>query len=175
MINLLPPKEREKVIWEKKLRLVFILGFLAIFCLLTLWLALSAIKIHINSQKEAQIILTEIEKNKSSQLQELRRRIQKINQTLTKINKFYDDQILTSELLERVSNLLPRDVYLETFVFDKSKGEVRFSGTVRTLESLNRLREKLQKEDGFEDIDFSIATYVPSENIDFKVKFIFKK
>lgn len=174
MINLLPPKEKEGITWQKKFRLVFILGFFSIFCFFVLWLILSAVKIQINYQKNTQFFLTKIESAQVSELKKVKAKINEINQTLSEINKFYDSQVSISALLSKISSILDEGVYLNTFIFDEANQRVDISGYVADLAGLNKLREDFRGEASFEELDFSIPAYIPSEKIDFKVSFVIK-
>lgn len=113
MINLLPPEEKEKLFWEKKLRIAFILGFLSIVCLLVLWLSLLILKININIQKEVTKTAFQSETSKIEQINTIKREIAKINKTLKEINQISQERILLSEVFEKLTAWLPSDAYLD--------------------------------------------------------------
>jgi Tfp pilus assembly protein PilN len=176
MINLLPPQEKQKIIWEKKIKMASIIGILSIFCLLVLWLSFLALQININFQREAERFLAEAEEIKISQINQVKKKIQTINRTLENINKIYKDQVFASEILIKLSSLLPEDAYLENFIFEKKEAnQISLIGKVRTLASLNQLREDLRKDPAFSNVQFSISSYVPLKEIEFKAKFIYQK
>lgn len=177
MINLLPIKEKEKLIWEKKLRLVLIIGVLIIICLLSLWMALLAVKIQVSTQAKTQISLTQAELTKAHQLNEIKDKIGSINNLLSEMNKVYDNQIFLSDSLINISEILSRKVYLKTFIYEKDKFQISISGQVKDLEDLNDLRERFKEQGDFQKVDFSIpriSTEITDKEIEFRTNILIK-
>jgi len=182
MINLLPSKEKEKLLLERKKRIVVILWFLVLFFLFCLILISFLIKIYLQVQVESQkTLLLELEKEfGQSEIRELRKQISSINSTLTKLDSFYQKKIYFSEILEKVSQVLPQEVRptnLSTvFSLDEEgeKGSVKISlsGFAPTRESLLEFKKNLDQQSDFRDVYFSPENWVKSIDIDFFVTFV---
>ena len=116
MINLLPPEQKKELLREERYKLVLILGVLVVFFLASLSLILLSIKIYISGEFLSQKILvdSEEEKFKISEIQKLEEEIKSINQNLEKLNSFYKGQPNLTELLEKISKILPQNSYLTT-------------------------------------------------------------
>lgn len=172
MINLLPPQEKRRLYWERQLKIVVIIEVLIISCLLVLWLSFLAVKINIKTQKEIAENALNLEESKVKQINEIKNEIKDINQTFRKVNQIYENQVLVSDILFEIMKLLPQDAYLESFVFENKK--IQIIGKIQSLESLNQLKEKLKREESFKDVEFSIGSYVPGKEIEFRTKITLK-
>jgi len=172
MINLLPPQFREKIREAKKIRIAFNVGIFIIVCLIVFWLTLMIINARIESLKENQALLTQVERSKMVQLNIIKDKIAKINGLFAEINKFYEGQIYTSNLLMQMSNIFGPEVTLNNFSFDKPSKQVVISGSVKSLKGLNTLKETLNNQRNFKGVHLSIPSYAPSEDINFKADFI---
>ncbi|MCD5396349.1 MAG: hypothetical protein LR000_01640 [Candidatus Pacebacteria bacterium] len=170
MINLLPPQEKERILWEKRLKMFVIIEILVLSCLLVLYLSFLALKINIGIQKNTIEAKVEIERPNILQVQKVKKEIRSINKTLNSINQIYKEQIFVSDLLFRFIELLPKDAYLTYFYFDKEERNLQIVGKIATLSSLNQFKDTLKKETEFKKVEFSIGTYMPTREIEFQVK-----
>ena len=172
MINLLPIIEKEKLLSEKNERIAIILWLLLLFFLTCSVLILFSIKTYIQTQvKSQQYLLTEVKREKNqSEIENLKEEINSINSSLTKLNSFYQNGIYFSDILEKISKTLPKELYLTnlSIVFPS----VSLSGSAPTTETLFEFKENLEKEPGFKEIFFPPANWVDLTDIDFSVTFI---
>ena len=173
MINLLPPQYKEKIRAAKKIRMIFNVGIFFIVCILVFWLSLMIIDVRINTIKENQSLLTRVEHSKVGQLNIVKGKINQVNGLISEINKFYEEQIYVSDLLVKVSNILGQEVTLNNLSFDKNTKKVVLSGTVKTLQGLNELKDTLNTQTEFRAMNLSIPSYIPKEDISFAADFIF--
>lgn len=182
MINLLPPLEKERLLTEKKKRIVIILWLLFLFFLVCLILILFAIEIYIKGQVEAQKILSkETEKELGqSELKEIKEKLKAANTTLAALDSFYQKRIYFTDILERISRTLPSEVYLTNLSATFSSTEegdgikVSLSGFSPTQEKLLEFLDNLDEEDGFEKVYFPTANWVKDTDIDLFVTFEIK-
>jgi len=163
---------------EKKKRMAAILWFLVLFFLSCLILVLFSIKAYLQIQLEAQkALLLEIEKKfAESEAWDLREKINSINLTLTKLESFYQQKIYLTEILEKVSNILPRRIYLTNLsaVFSNTEEfgfKISLSGFAPTRESLFEFKKDLEKETDFKEIYFPPTNWVDPVDINFFVTF----
>ena len=169
MINLLPPQQKEELLEEEKYNLVLILGILFLIFLVSLILILFSIKIFISGETDVQRILLSAEEKrfKESQIQNLEEKIDASNQTLSKLNLFYQNQLNLTETLEKISGTLPPGTYLTTLNFNLA--QISLSGFSPTREILLELKENLEKEKIFGEIYFPPSNWVKPTDIDFSV------
>jgi hypothetical protein len=188
-INLLPEikkKELEmEIVWRKILLcLIFVLLFFGFLIFI-----LFSLKIYIVSQQES-LRKTLIEKEKelkSSQFQSFKEIITKTNQDLSKIQKFWQEQILITPLLEKLSGLAPKSIYFTNFTFQrkiqeikkKEKGketkeifaEIHISGFAQNREDLFFFKKNLESQESFQEIYFSPSSWVNPRDIEFSLSF----
>lgn len=176
MINLLPPIEKEKLFLEKKKRMVIILWFLVLFFVICLILILFSIKIYLQSQVKTQKTLlsqAQTESNRT-EINEFREKVHLINSKLNQLDSFYQNKIYFSDILERISQTLSSDAYLNNLSLEKgteNKIKVIVSGFSPTREILFEFKKNLEKEPGITGVSFPSANWVKATNIDFFVTF----
>lgn len=178
MINLLPPQQKKEILNEEKFKLVFILAVLALFFLSAFCLLLLSIKFYTMSKTENQKIIAEKTDNS------LEGEITLINQKLTKLNDFYQEQADFTVFLEELSSVLPEGLYLINLSAtvlppvtagqgeqEEKKFNVILAGFASTRQLLLEFKEKLDVNPNFSGIDFPQSNWVKNENIDFTVIF----
>lgn len=179
MINLLPSEEKEKLYLEIIKREVIILWLLVLFFLFCLLLILFSVKIYSQSQIQSQkVLLLAVKKElEQSEIAELEAKVNSANLIFTKLNSFYQKKIHFSEILEKISEILPQGVSLTNLSSQlSSTGEenvikVSLSGFSLTRENLFEFKQNLEKEPGFKEISFPPANWVKPLNIDFSASF----
>lgn len=200
MINLLPPIEKEKFLMEKIKKVVIILWFLAFFLACCFILVLIALRIYANSQLEIQGIYFLETKNetKLAKVAEFRERIELINSDMAKLDSFYSNKVYFSDLIEKISEKLPSEVYLDNLslvyvpgkettekveidgqiITKKRRGpdtiEVSLAGFSPNRDILVELKNNLESEESFENVFFPASNWVERYNIDFSISFEIK-
>lgn len=172
MINLLPLIEKEKLLLEKNRRIIIILWLLLLFFLTCSVLILFSIRTYIQAQVKSQeylLIETKKEQNQS-EIENLKEEINSINSSLTKLNSFYQNEIYLSDILEKISKTLPKELYLTnlSLIFPS----VSLSGFAPSTETLFEFKENLGKESSFKEVSFPPTNWVDLTDIDFSVTFI---
>ncbi len=175
MINLLPPLEKKKRIQEKSLKLTWILGILVIASILCFSLILLSIKFYITNQLSAEEDLIESEKQSNVQVQTLRARTSSLNQTLSELNDFYQNQFAVSDFLERISVLLPPSVYLESFSYQAKSSQVIISGYAHSVDRAHEIRERFRGQEDFKEISLTLPDWLQPTGIDFRASFVLQK
>ena len=195
MINLLPEKNKQALLMERNRKITYILCFLVVFFLLILTLLLFIIRIYLNEKiVSSEIFLTESQNQLSgSEIIEIQNRNEIANKSFSKLNIFYNRKVYFSEVVEKISNILPEDFYLTNLFIDLDVKETKKSnddGSVRidvdrnvlvTLSGFAPVRERLldfknnlEKEERFKDIVFPSSNLIKKENIDFYITFKIK-
>ena len=172
MINLLPSTEKKDLQTEEKYRLVLILCCLVLIFLISLSLILLSLKIHISGQSDSQKILVRATEKQfqSSQMQKLETEINLINKNLTRLDSFYQDQVSFIGVLEKISKVIPKGMYLTNLALNKK--EVSLGGFSPSREILFEFKKRLEAESTFEEVYFPPASWVTPK--DFTVTFKLK-
>ena len=173
MINLLPPQYKEELKQEENYRLILILGILILIFLISLILILFSTEIYIQGQVKSAKILVDLEEEhfQTSEIQLLREKIILANQNLTKLNSFYQTQISSTEILEKISETFPSGIYLTSLSFQKSTSQISLFGFSPTRETLFKFKENLEERKEFTEIYFPPSNWVKPTNINFQVTF----
>jgi len=179
-INLLPPQTKTELKLEEKWKLVMLLGLLFLIFLVCLSLILISINIYISGEVVSQkILLEQREKEfRTPQAQTLQKSLTTFNQTLSQLDAFYQSQFNVSDVLERISELLPVGTYLtnlscvpQVSAKDGWKTSCSLSGFCPNRETLLDFKLRLEEEKSFGDVYFPPASWVKPTNINFSVTF----
>jgi Tfp pilus assembly protein PilN len=192
MINLLPLEKKQKLLSKKRTILIVIFFVLIFFFLSCLALMLFSITIYSQIDIESKKILfsaKEKELNKS-EIINLQEEIGETNLGLKKINSFYDREIYISETLEKISQILPEEVYLTNFSAkyyfkevvvqlkekkdnkeEKFGVEFSLSGLALNREILILFKQRIEKEEDFTEVYFPLENLLEQKDIDFTITF----
>lgn len=173
MINFLPSKQKEELKEEENLKLVLALGIIILAFLVSFTLILFAIKISLSADLAIQNKLFE-QKQKELEnpaIQELEEKIQKHNLILSKLAVFYRDQPDLTSMLEKISQTLPKEIYLTGLNFNSQTFQFSLTGFSPIRETLTQFKENLEKTEGLKEITFPPATWFQATDINFSVNF----
>jgi len=173
MINLLPSQEKEELKNEEKFKTTIILGSLSFVFLIFLGLLLFSIKINILSEIQDKKVLIEIESRSSEnpQIKEFEKNVAETNQKISQLNSFYKNQTSIPSALEKISNLLPANVYLTSLSYQKENSQVILQGYAQTREGLLEFKKSLESQKEVKNLDSPISNLIKSTNIDFYFSF----
>lgn len=171
MINLLPPQQKQELLGEERFKLILILEILFLVFLILLSLILLSIKIYISGQSDFQKILANLGEKELSQSKALKEKLNSINQDLSKIDSFYERQFNLTEFLERISKIIPEEIYLKSFSYQKDTSQITISGFSPTVEVLVDFKESLEKQEDFKEIHFPSDVWIKLVDIDFDLTF----
>lgn len=181
MINLLPKSEKEKILKEKRKKLIVILNFLILFSLFSFLLSLLIIKVTICGEINSEKVKIEGEKRifENLKLKEIEKKLKEENINISKISKILTEKIYISEILEKISEILPEGIYLKSVSFTKNLEKktnryywtISVSGFSKDRISLFKLKKNLEKEKNFSDLNFPPSNWLVPENISFRFSF----
>ncbi|MEA3452763.1 MAG: PilN domain-containing protein [Patescibacteria group bacterium] len=175
MISLLPPIEKEKRVQEKILKLIWILGILIIASTLSFGLILLSIKFYIADEIVFQEASIEVEREKNFQVQVLQKKINSVNNSLSELNDFYENQFSLSAFVEEFSLLVESSVYLENFSYQTRGSQVVFTGYALDIDSANNFRQTLREQEDFKETNFVIPDWLQQKGVNFRVSFNLEK
>lgn len=192
-INLLPPiqkkeiqdeKTRQKIVFILFLVLIDVLLFMAMVFLLNFYI-LNKLNSFTNSINEKETLM------KSREFQESKNIIDEANQNLFKISNIKEEQVSLFVVLERLGQLVPSSIYLETFSFqnsyieidDKEKkvkekvffGKVRLGGVAKNRETLFSFKKAFSQEGNYRDLYFDPSSWVMPIDAKFSAEFSYFK
>jgi len=176
MINLLPPEQKEEILFRKRLNLILILGILCLSFLISLILVLFFAKNYFLWNLETQKIFIKEREREISLNKDLEETIKESNLSFSKLNSFYKTNINLTQVLERISEILPSNTYLTSFKFSPIRGEekafqISLTGVCPNREILLLFKKKLEEEKSFSNVYFPPENWVQSTNVQFKVFF----
>jgi len=175
LTNLLPPKNKTELFEEKVKNLIMILGILILLFLFSLTLILFGVQNYISGKVDLEKITMDLEKKKveESETQNLRAKIISLNKTLSQLNSFYQGQNKLTEVFNKISEILPPQMYLTNFSYQVETHQISLSGFSPTQEILAQFKKNLEKE--FSDIYFPLQNWIKLTDIDFQTSFKIKK
>lgn len=179
MINLLPPKEKEELLFQKKMNLVIVLGSMAVVSLVCLLLVLLSLKFYILQQvlyKKAILQSTEKEYQTADFLS-LKSYIQKYNTILGRVDNFYKKEAYLSNALGSVVSIQrPDGVSFMSLAIEKSKTDanllnVTISGTSNTRDNLVLFKSNLENDKTITNVYFPPDSWIKPTDVTFYVTF----
>jgi len=174
-INLLPKVELQQRNEEKKLRLILVIGSICLFLLIFLLLLIFIFEIKANNYlEEAKIELAE-KKVELFQVNQLEKRIRKMNSTFKQINKFYQNQIFTTEVFKTLTFYFEPGMSVQGFNFSPETGKGYLLGYAKNLESLERYRDKLKESAIFKKVEIEILGFLKTKDVTFRLDFEYEK
>ena len=174
-INLLPKRELQQRSEEKKLRLILIVGSICLFLLIFFLLLVFVFKIKANSYlEEAKIDLAE-KKIGLFQVNQLEKKISKLNSTFKKVNRFYQSQIFTTEIFKILTSYFEPGMSIQGFNFSPETGKGYLLGYAKSLESLERYRDKLKENTAFQKAEIEILGFLKTKDVTFRLDFEYGK
>ena len=182
MINLLPPSYKEELQGEEQFRLVLILGMLIVIFFVCLSLALLSIRVYLSGEIQAQQILVESQSkdDRSSRVDQVR----DLNRDIAEASSFYENKVLISNVILRISDVLPESVYITSLsytpIFNSkssrvdekpSKVKIALTGFSPRTEDLLQIRTSLEKDPLFGNFHFPPSNWINATNINFSFDF----
>lgn len=177
MINLLPQKQKEEFFGERNVKILFNLGLLFSLFLILLGILLFAVKIHLTADiQEQKFMINSMDLAATNpQYKELEDKISESNKLISKINEFYEEQIDVTQILEKISDILPEGVTLASFSYQKDKSQVALQGNAISRESFLVFKKALESQAEIKNLSSPVSNLLKSSNIDFYFSFIWSK
>lgn len=176
MINLLPFFYKEEL--EKDDIYKIVLNFAFIFCFFSTTLILTFLLIYFQLKAKLDVLQIEVstqEKMRGDSLQnDLKNKMSDISKTIAEIISFYNKQIYSTSILEKVFNSLPEGVRLTSFSWQKESGNVIISGFAPTRKTLFELKNNLELVPEFSEIEFPPQNWIKGTDIEFQTTFKIK-
>jgi Tfp pilus assembly protein PilN len=172
MINLLPLEEKKFLETEKNWRLIIILGSLILMFLIYLILILSTIKLSMSGNLRSQQIMIDTEEKelKKPEIQDIQEKITSVNQNLSKLKNFYQEQVSLTDIFEKISKTLSPGMYLINLAYQKDASKFSLSGSAPNKETLFEFKKNLEKE--FKEVSLSNQSWIDPANfqVTFKIE-----
>ena len=180
MINLLPPEEKNGILFEKRKKLTIILGISLIIPLICFGLILLSINFYILGEINlAKAILDQNKKEiETQQFLTLKDTIKKSNTVLSNLASFYGKETYISEILNTLS-LMPRpeNVYFTDISLTRDanqKIKVVASGFSGSRDNLLIFQKNIETNQDIESVYFSPESWVSPKNVTFYLTFSIK-
>ncbi len=175
MINLLPPKYKEELRKEKRFNLLITLEIILLSFLISLVLILFSIKIDIAAGIKEQEVIFESASRQFSYFEPIKERIDLTNKEISIADSFYKNQYKPTLLIEEMSALLPKGVYLTSLSYEKKTMAVNLAGFSPTVDALLEFRDNIRSRGEFEDVSFPIILWMQPADINFNISLKVKR
>jgi len=182
MINLLPKIQKEELEREGRIKIISILGIVFFSVLLSFNLTLFSFKIISSNKLEIQdIIFQQREKElEIYKIKDMEKEIKKYNLLFSNLVDFYQEQVDVTEILKKITDQIPDNAYLKTIKFKSIDGkdfiaEIFLTGFSPDRETLIKIKENIENEKNFGELNFPVSNWASQYNIDFSLNFKVKK
>lgn len=183
MINLLPPSYKEELRGEEHFRLVLILGMLIVVFCICLSLALLAIRVYLAGEIEVQQILVESQQGQND-WKARADQVRDLNRDIAAAASFYENKMLLSDVILRISDVLPESVYITSLSYTpvssskagkvggkSSEVKIALRGFAPRTEDLLQIRTSLEQDPLFGNFHFPPSNWIRATDINFSFDF----
>lgn len=177
MINLLPPEQKKELKERESQKIVLILGFLGFLFFLSLTFGLAIIKFYLSGEIIAQKTIEEVIQKElvSKENENAKKEIIKFNKDVTRILSFLKEKIFLSEVLKKITIILPNELYLDSISFQKDDNLFTITGFAKTRDALILFKNELEKEKSFSEVNFPPTNWVRANEFNFFLTFKYLK
>jgi len=177
MINLLPPDEKQKLLLERKQKLIKIFVFIILVTLICFTLILLSIKFYVLAKVDYQSEAIEQIDGKNQSVDTLNSIgiIKNYNATLKQLDSFYTNEVYFSNVLETVISIpRPTGVQLVDFSLNREKSgaiKVIVSGTSDTRDNLIEFKKNIEAEASIINPSFSPESWTSPKKVNFSLTY----
>lgn len=191
MINLLPPKEKEELLFEKNKKLIIVLGNVFLISLICLSLVLFSLHVYILGEINYQRIILDDTKKKyqTPDFLSFESIIQKYNASLVAIDTFYKKEIYFSDILKTISEIQrPKGVSITSIAINAmkennlpasakpkalsaGKTKVTISGMSDTRDDLLIFKSNIENNQKVTNVYFPPNSWIKPSDISFNLTF----
>lgn len=162
---------------EKIEQKVFLILVFVSFAFLILIFILFWLKFYVDSQARAEDALLQQKEKEfaGSHFQEYKQIIVEINQALSRVKNFWNQQFFITPIFEELILLTPESIQFETFSLKKEEttAAVNVSGKSATRGALFYFKENLEQAESFAEVIFLPSSWMMPVNAEFSAAFKF--
>ncbi len=177
MINLLPPQEKKELAQKHCLKLIMVLGNIAVISLISFILVLFALNFYIliyYNYSKVNLLETE-KKYKTDEFLFFENYIKENNSQITKLDDFYKKEVQLNSLVKEIISIQrPQALTFLSLSIQKSdKGffKASLAGQAKTRESLLIFKENIEKNQRIKNINFPPNNWTKSKDLEFLITF----
>lgn len=174
-MNLLPPYQKEEVQRNIRARALFVaLGIISFWAVMFLVLLYNSL-LYLDLQMPAITERLEAEENtqKTNVVHGIEEEIDLLNDTLAKIDAIREKKTFNFPYILRVAgSIVPEGAVLKDIVF--SEGSIAIAGHADLRSQVLKIKENLEKEEIFQDVNSPLSNVVKEGDITFSFKFSIK-
>jgi|SRR3989344_3694982 len=178
MINLLPQKEKQALVFQKNINLTMVLGGISVVFLICLALVLLSLEFYILQQVSVQdSILDEVvTKYQTKDFVSLLGELQNYNSVLTKTDSFYKKQTYATDVLRIILNVeRPEGITFNRVSIDQMATnkivKVNIEGNSLTRDNLILYKNNIEKQENIKNIVLPPSSLVKPSNVSFNLTF----
>jgi len=173
MINLLPQSEKRVIQSEKRNKVFLILEILGLIFLICFILIIFSISIYVRGHLEAEKMILERERTEfeNSEIKDFSEKIKAANEDFSNLVSFYENQESIVLFLEELAALVPNEVKINTFMYNKNSSKIFISGFAKDTDSLLEFKQNIEEVEMFKDPKFPPSAWIKQEDIRFDLSF----
>ncbi len=168
-LNLLPPQQKEelRLVEFNRLLVSFAFRFSIVLVIFILLLISSYFCLLIIIRAQNNLIEVRQNDEKAQYQAEVEQRIEQINQEVGKISVKQDKLIIWTPILERLSKITPRGLYLINFSYQASNNKVSLTGWAENRDKLLRFEKLLKETPYFGEVEAPLSNLIKQTDINF--------
>lgn len=174
-INLLSPERKERLKFIQSAHLAFKIGLNGVFALLIFYLFLFSYRYSVREQNKVfQKEWDRLEKTDDYlTIEKNKKLVNDFSSFADKLEKNFSVEFLHWQVLDRVDSFLPEKAFLKEISI--GEGQVVIKGRCASREDFLLLKEKMEKDDFFSEVQSPLSNFTSSQNVDFELTAKIKK
>ena len=172
-LNLLSPKEKEEVKLTDFVRwLSFFITPISIFLIIFILLLTSAFfSLFVMTKAQEEAIKIREGDFKMQRLFKTEEGIAEINQLLAQVHCKQNETISWTLILEEMSKITPKEIYLINFSYNKSKNTISLIGWAEERKDILFMEKLLEESPFFEQVNSPLSNLLKQKEINFSFSF----
>jgi len=176
--NLIPPEQKERLRWKNYYQNIISSGFILFLLILVFIISLAGILLFIHFKYlsiENKITIEQSRIIQTESYKDLEKKIINLNKNLADFRKTQNQKSNIYSLLDNISSSLFVGVTVYSLDVNRTAKLITVSGFSPTRENLLAIKNNLETNPNYKDIDFPLSNLANPQNINFRFSFIYER
>lgn len=176
--NLIPPEQKERLKWKNYYQNIISSGFILFLLILIFIISLAGILLFIHFKYlsiENKITIEQSRIIQTESYKDLEKKIINLNKNLADFRKTQNQKSNIYSLLDNISSNLLVGVTVYSLEVNRASKLITITGFSSTREILLAIKNNLETDSNYKDVDFPLSNLANPRNINFRFSFTYER